>query len=271
MPPDNETIAASFDARAPGYARSDWHRRSAERLVDHCALRPGDRVLDACTGTGFAALAAARVVGNTGRVYGVDISAGMLREARAAVAASGLTNVELLQADASQLPQFEGCSFDAITCATGLLYMPFREALREWRRLLRPGGVIAFSNMKAGSPRAAQIFRACAARFGLELADPTAALGSPDACRLALEEAALSAERVVEETIEFSDEDVSSAWTSNFGSAAYAAVRRLTDGDQQALKRAFEAAFERESADALKRAEMLYAVGRRERDARSSH
>lgn len=86
---DVRAIAESFDARAAAYAFSGWHRRAAERLVALCALRPGDRVLDAATGTGFAALAAARVVGPEGRVVGVDISPGMLRQARAAVAAAG--------------------------------------------------------------------------------------------------------------------------------------------------------------------------------------
>jgi ubiquinone/menaquinone biosynthesis C-methylase UbiE len=77
-----EEIAATFDRRAPGYRDSDWHRASAERLVDLCDLKPGDRVLDAGTGTGFAALHAARKVGPGGRVVGVDISQGMLSETR---------------------------------------------------------------------------------------------------------------------------------------------------------------------------------------------
>ena len=45
-------IAELFDARAARYARDDWHRRYAEQLVAITPLRPGDRVLDAGTGTG---------------------------------------------------------------------------------------------------------------------------------------------------------------------------------------------------------------------------
>jgi ubiquinone/menaquinone biosynthesis C-methylase UbiE len=99
MDPDLRAIADSFDQRAPTYARSEWHRHSAERIVVLCDIQPGSLVLVACTGTAFAAVAAARAVGPEGRVVGVDISPGMLREAAAAVAASGHANVELMQAD----------------------------------------------------------------------------------------------------------------------------------------------------------------------------
>lgn len=79
MNPILSEIAATFDTRAGSYAKNDWHRRCAERLVALCDLPVGCRVLDACTGTGFAALAAAQAVGPEGRVYGVDVSDGMLR------------------------------------------------------------------------------------------------------------------------------------------------------------------------------------------------
>jgi ubiquinone/menaquinone biosynthesis C-methylase UbiE len=112
-----EEIAATFDRRASGYRDSDWHRASAGRLVDLCDLKPGDRVLDAGTGTGFAALHAARKVGQAGHVVGVDISQGMLSEARAEAAASRLTNIEFIQCDATSLPQFADSTFDVVDLA----------------------------------------------------------------------------------------------------------------------------------------------------------
>ncbi|WP_106539127.1 methyltransferase domain-containing protein [Haloactinopolyspora alba] len=98
---DVSGVAAAFDARAGTYARSDWHVRYAERLVELAAPSPGMHVLDAATGTGFAALAAARAVGPTGRVVGVDVAAGMLDHARRAAVAAGLGSLELVRTDAT--------------------------------------------------------------------------------------------------------------------------------------------------------------------------
>ena len=52
-------IAATFDRRASSYNRNDWHRRCAEQLTEFCGLVAGQVVLDAGTGTGLVAIAAA--------------------------------------------------------------------------------------------------------------------------------------------------------------------------------------------------------------------
>ena len=187
----------------------------------------------------------------------------MLREAQASLDGSGLGNVELIQADASHLPQFSSSTFDAVTCATGLLYLPYARALREWHRLLTPHGIVAFSNMAAGYPRAAAIFRECAGALGIALADPTAPLGTASACRTALEETGFTVEKIVSEAIEFSDDDLRLAWESNFGSVAYAAARALPEPQQHALRSGFLAALAREPRESLRRAEMLYVVAHR--------
>jgi ubiquinone/menaquinone biosynthesis C-methylase UbiE len=256
-------IAASFDARAASYGRNDWHRRCAERLVALCPLRTDSCVLDAATGTGFAAIAAARIVG---RVYGVDISAGMLREATAAATAAGLTNVDFIEDDASSLSRFPSGTFDVITCAAGLLYMPVADALREWHRLLKSGGIVAFSTMRAGSPPGGRIFRDCAAEFGVSLTDPSEPLGAPSACRQVLQDAGFEAADIVSETIDFSAQDLSVAWESNFESPAHSEVRRLAEAEQRALQRAYRHALAREERaqpGVLSRAGILYAFGKR--------
>ena len=60
---DIQAIASHFDARAARYVGDGWHRRYARQFVEAVPLRPGNLVLDADTGTGFAALAAADRVG----------------------------------------------------------------------------------------------------------------------------------------------------------------------------------------------------------------
>jgi demethylmenaquinone methyltransferase/2-methoxy-6-polyprenyl-1,4-benzoquinol methylase len=104
-----------------------WRRLTAEAVV-----RPGDRVLDACCGTGDLALAD-RDVG--GHVVGVDFSERMLARAR-----SKDPDLEWQQADAMALP-FTDASFDALTVAFGVRNLPDLEAgLRELARVTRPGG-----------------------------------------------------------------------------------------------------------------------------------
>lgn len=266
MDSQRREIAASFDARAAGYGESDWHRESAHRLVDLCRLQPGHRVLDAGTGTGFAALHAARQVGPGGRVVGVDISEGMLAQARNAAAASGHHNLEFLQCDATALPQFQAETFDGVTCATALIYIPVVEGLREWHRLLRAGGVIGFSTVHAGLPFAARLFRTCAADYGLVLEDPCGPLGSSAACLRALEQAGFTGGEVVTEEIAFTRRDLERAWESNLRSIAHQGVRELPEDALADLAQRYRAllAAELEAEPArLLQSKMLYATGRR--------
>jgi len=107
-----------------------WRRLAAEG-----AVRPADKVLDACCGTGDLALAAERCGGT---VTGVDFSERMLVRARAK---SG--TVDWVLADVTALPFADG-SFDAVTVGFGIRNVPDLEAgLAELARVLRPGGRLA--------------------------------------------------------------------------------------------------------------------------------
>ena len=265
--PDAQTrvIADTFDQRAPNYGKGEWHRVYAERLVELAALQPRQVVLDAGAGTGFAAVAIARAVGPTGRVVAIDISPGMLAEARTAIDAAGITNVEVAQADATTLSQFDASTFDAVICAAALLYMPVASALREWHRVLAPGGLVGFSTMCEGSPKAGQLFRDCAREFGVDgLEDPSAALGSAVRCRAALTAAGFRDLAVIAEHVDFSAADLERAWDSNSRSPSHIAVRELSDVDREALRARYESALsDRLASDAtFARADVLYAFGR---------
>ena len=155
---------------------------------------------------------------------------------------------------------------DVVIGATVLLYMPVDQALKEWRRLLRPGGLVGLSAMRAGSPRASEIFRACARRLGAQVVDPSAPLGSVAAVQAALRTAGFDHITLKEESIDFMPVDLSMAWESNLRSAGHEAAQTLSPSDQETLKAMFLA----ELADAMERDEhpliksdMLYAVARR--------
>ena len=115
----NRVMTAGLDRR--------WRRETA-----HAVVHPGDRVLDACCGTGDLALAGARAGGS---VTGLDFSERMLERARRKTG-----EIEWVQGDALALP-FEDGSFDAATVGFGVRNVADLElALRELRRVLRARG-----------------------------------------------------------------------------------------------------------------------------------
>jgi demethylmenaquinone methyltransferase / 2-methoxy-6-polyprenyl-1,4-benzoquinol methylase len=118
----NRLMTAGLDQR--------WRRLAVE-----AAVRPGDRVLDACCGTGDLAIASLRVARE---VVGLDFSAAMLDRARHKAPA-----IEWVEGDALAMP-FPEEAFDAATVGFGVRNVSDLPAgLAELRRVLRPGGRLA--------------------------------------------------------------------------------------------------------------------------------
>jgi demethylmenaquinone methyltransferase / 2-methoxy-6-polyprenyl-1,4-benzoquinol methylase len=135
-----DAVRAMFDRIAPVYDAMNrvmtagldqrWRRLAAAQVV-----RPGDRVLDACCGTGDLALAAARA---GGQVTGLDFSEAMLERARRKA-----PELDWVQGDVTAMP-FEDGAFDAATVGFGIRNVAeLGDGLRELRRVLRPGGRLA--------------------------------------------------------------------------------------------------------------------------------
>jgi demethylmenaquinone methyltransferase/2-methoxy-6-polyprenyl-1,4-benzoquinol methylase len=123
-----------------------WRRRTAQAVV-----APGDRVLDACCGTGDLALAA-HAAG--GRVTGLDFSPRMLERARRKT-----TEIEWVQGDLLALP-FEDASFDTATIGFGLRNVDdLDRALNELRRVLRPDGRLGMLDIVRPKGLLAPFFR----------------------------------------------------------------------------------------------------------------
>src|SRR5258707_1037086 len=113
------------------------------RMLDAAGLQPGHHVLDIAAGTGDQSLLAARRVGPGGSVLATDISADMLTIAARVARTEGLTTITTRVMDAEQL-DLEDQAFDAVICRLGLMLIPHPKlALREIRRVLKPGGKLA--------------------------------------------------------------------------------------------------------------------------------
>jgi demethylmenaquinone methyltransferase/2-methoxy-6-polyprenyl-1,4-benzoquinol methylase len=138
LPP--EGVRRMFDRIAPVYDAMNrlmtagldrrWRDEAAAAVV-----RPGDRVLDACCGTGDLAIAAAKA---GGKVTGLDFSEPMLARAR-----EKNPDIDWVSGDALGLPFPDG-SFDAATVGFGVRNLDDLErGLAELRRVLKPGGRVA--------------------------------------------------------------------------------------------------------------------------------
>ena len=134
----NRLMTMGFDRR--------WRRATVEQVV-----RPGDRVLDACCGTGDLALEAQR---RGGVVTGLDFSDRMLERARRKAPA-----LQWVQGDLLALP-FEDGAFDAATVGFGVRNVADLEAgLRELRRVLRVGGRLGILEITTPEGRLAPFYR----------------------------------------------------------------------------------------------------------------
>jgi len=147
--PIDRTLRArlTYDAAADRYddlALGFWVR-SGERTIDRLGLAPGMSVLDVATGSGAAALAAARRVGPDGRVIAIDISPRLLSLGREKAARGGLSQLEFREGDMTATG-FPDASFDRVMCVFGVSFAPDMEAfVAELWRMVRPGGRLAIT------------------------------------------------------------------------------------------------------------------------------
>jgi ubiquinone/menaquinone biosynthesis C-methylase UbiE len=115
--------------------------KAPERL----GVKPGMTVLEIGPGSGTYTLAVADAVGPSGKIVAVDIEERVVRHLQRRLQKTGVTNIEVRQGDAQSL-DFSRASFDAVYAIAVFGEIPDRaKALAEFRRVLIPGGTLAFS------------------------------------------------------------------------------------------------------------------------------
>ena len=194
--PETQVEAAIrvYDPRADTYEQS-WHSDYSRRFVSLIPLRPGDRVLSLCCGTGLDAFLAAEAVGEAGKVVGVDISSGMLGKAnerkekdaqlgpRTSFIRHSVTDLDSLVA-----PEVQKGSFDFILCSNAFVLLGEPpDVVRMWKDYLKPGGRLAIDITHEHTFRSGVVMERVAVRMGVKFPANRAWIKSKDTFREILE------------------------------------------------------------------------------------
>lgn len=218
-------VAAVFDLAAAGYDSPAlrFFPFAADHLVRTLTPSPGDKLLDVAAGTGAVTLAAAQAVAPGGRVTAIDLAEQMLARLEEKIRKFGVDHVDIHVMDAMHL-EFRREYFHHVACSFGLFFLPDMEAaLKEWVRVLRAGGRLAFTSFAPGAFEPLKtLFLERMQGLGVVTETPIAAatrrLADPAQCRLLLEQAGLTDIEVATKQLGFHLRNAQDWWEILWGS-----------------------------------------------------
>jgi ubiquinone/menaquinone biosynthesis C-methylase UbiE len=242
-----------WDQMAEGWEddrRSVWEssRVVGEWLVDALDPKPGETILELAAGVGDTGMAAAARLGPSGKLISTDFSAQMVAAARRRAEELGASNVEFRTMDAERM-DLDDDSVDGVLCRWGYMLMADpAAALTETRRVLRPGGRVAFSVWAdpAANPWGSVPAKALFEHTGQRPPDPLApgifAMASEERTRELLSEAGLTPRRVEHVEMEwvFGSPDEHWHYVMDLAGALAMVIRSLPEREQAAIRRLSE-------------------------------
>ncbi len=218
------------------YDNLKFQKKPCERLVMHARIGRGETVLDVACGTGWATLEAARTVGQTGRVVGIDIADKALIIAREKADHEGLDNIKFEQQDGHRL-KFEDCVFDVVTCASALFgFEDIPGAVQEWRRVLRPGGRVAFSSFGPEFSRDSKMLRKTIAKYGTASSPNVGGLDTIEDCVNQLVTAGFGNIQTLTEELGYYHPDLDAYWQEIMSSMRRIPLERLEPAAQERVR-----------------------------------
>lgn len=244
MPDERQRVVALFNLVASGYdnAALRYFPFAADRLIAQMQPASGAKVLDVATGTGVVALAAAQAVGEKGRVIAIDLAEAMLDRLQEKIDKFGIGNIDLHVMDASSL-DFRRDYFDHVVCSFGIFFLPdMLLALKEWVRVLKPGGRILFTSFGKESfqPMADILMKQLVAYNALapDQNPPVAAqrLAEVEQCRRLLAEADLGNMKVQTDQLGYHLKDETLWWDVVWNSGFRGLVEKIPAEQRDAFK-----------------------------------
>ncbi|MEL7008338.1 MAG: methyltransferase domain-containing protein [Cyanobacteria bacterium J06588_4] len=251
-----QRVVDFFDRRTAYDAEGDSHPHEAKRLLEFAPLKTGQTILDLATGTGLVAIAAAEQVAPMGSVVGVDMSSGMLSQARSKISDRSITNLVLIEADIEAV-SFQPEQFNLIFCCSAMVYISDIPALlSKCHSWLKPGGYLAFSTRAKSAYNAGLQVQLSQELFGIDFPHILRPLWTPEACEALLKQAKfkdieVESDRRGEYVVE-DNYTVDIQWADNHLSPQGNPLVNLTDAQKQQLQKAYQKAInERVTAQGL--------------------